>query len=84
PSMQHNSFYCFKPDSSDFNKEFFELTREEYIALVAMIIGPNALSVSHHPEKNAERVRRIERLLRGECQPAGLNDVNYEQCSASP
>lgn len=67
-----------------FNKEFSELTREEYIALVAMIIGPNALSVSHHPEKNAERVRRIERLLRGECQPAGLNDVNYEQCSASP
>ncbi len=67
-----------------FNKEFFELTQKEYIALVAMIIGPNALSVSHHPEKNAERVRRIEQLLRGECQPAGLNDVYYQQCSPSP
>lgn len=67
-----------------FNKEFSALTREEYIALVAMIIGPNALSVSHHPEKNAERVRRIERLLRGDCKPAGLNDVYYEQCGASP
>lgn len=67
-----------------FNKEFPELTREEYIALVAMIIGPNALSVSHHPEKNAERVRRIERLLRGDRKPTGLNDVYYEQCGASP
>lgn len=63
-----------------FNKEFAALTREEYLALVAMLIAPNELSLATQPEKNAKRVRRIERLLRGECKPAGLRDVYYENC----
>ncbi len=63
-----------------FNKEFAELTREEYIALVAMLIAPNDLSLAAHPDANVKRVRRIERLLRAECQPTGLRDVYYENC----
>lgn len=62
------------------NKEFAALTREEYLALVAMLIAPNELSVATQPEKNAKRVRRLERLLRGECKPEGLRDVYYENC----
>ncbi len=62
------------------NKEFDALTREEYLALVAMIIAPNDLSIASHPEQNAKRVQRIERLLRGECKPSGVRDVYYENC----
>lgn len=63
-----------------FNHEFEVLTREEYLALVAMLVAPNDLSIASHPAKNAQRVRRIERILRGECKPSGLRDVYYENC----
>jgi len=63
-----------------FNKAFAALTRAEYIALVAMLIAPNDLNVLTRAEANAKRVQRIERLLRAECQPAGLRDVYYENC----
>lgn len=65
---------------SYFGKGFAELTREEYLALVATIVAPNDLSVATHPAENAERVRRIERLLAGGCSPRGLGDVYYEGC----
>jgi hypothetical protein len=45
-----------------------------------MIVAPNGFSVVIHPVENARRVRRIERLLRGECKPTGLTDVYYENC----
>ena len=66
-----------------FNVPFRELTREQFIVLVAMCVGPNQFSVALRPEENAERVARIERLLRGECKPQGLRDVYYEGCAAA-
>jgi len=63
-----------------FGKPFAELSRAEYLSLVAMCIGPNEFSVATHLEKNSGRVRRIERLLRGECRPAGWRDVYYASC----
>lgn len=63
-----------------FNKGFSELTKEEYISLVAMLIGPNEFNVLRQPIKNKERVERINRLLNGECRPTGHHDVYYEAC----
>lgn len=64
-----------------FGKPLEALTREQYVTLVAMLIGPDA----YHPDRNrealAERVRRIERYLAGECRPGGLRDVTYEACA---
>jgi len=66
---------------SYFNKEFSELTEDEYLALVAMIVGPNEFNVATSPAKNLERVRRIKRMLAGECRPTDVGDVYYEQCA---
>jgi len=63
-----------------FNKEFSMLSEDEFLSLVAMIVGPNEYNVAAQPAKNQERVRRIRKLLKGECRPAGLGDVFYEQC----
>ena len=60
-----------------FHKPFAELSRREYLALVAMIIGPNAFHVVRTPEANAERVRRIEAVLSGAYRPDGLMDLYY-------
>jgi membrane peptidoglycan carboxypeptidase len=64
-----------------FQKEFSELNRDEYLSLVAMIVGPNEFNVASQPEKNKERVKRIKRMLNGECQAVDLSDVYYRKCA---
>lgn len=63
-----------------YGKNFSKLSRDEYLSLVAMIVGPDGFNVQKHPAENAERMRRIKRLLNGECQPIDNGDVYYEAC----
>lgn len=64
-------------------RRFAELDDRQFLSLVAMLMAPNALDPMRHRQANAERVRRIEALLAGRCQPTGLRDVTYEACSPS-
>ncbi len=64
---------------SYFGKRFGELTRDEYIGLVAMLIGPNAVRPDR-PKAYSERVGRIKALLAGKCMPDGLLDAYLEGC----
>jgi len=66
-----------------FGKDLTKLTREQFLSLVAMCVGPNAFNVRTRPEKNRERVGRIERFLAGQCKPRDWMDVLYVDC-ASP
>jgi len=59
-----------------FGKEFSAITDDEFLSLVAMHIGPNALKPG--TAANTERVQRIKRYLAGQYQPAGLLDVEYK------
>jgi membrane carboxypeptidase/penicillin-binding protein len=59
-----------------------ELSDDDYLTLVAMLPAPDHLHVLAHPDRNAERVGRIERMLAGKCRPAGWTDVYYEACAA--
>jgi membrane peptidoglycan carboxypeptidase len=63
-----------------FNKPFAQLTDDEYLSLVAMVVGPNEFHVRNRPDRNADRVARIQRLLAGACKPAGMADVYYQDC----
>jgi len=65
-----------------FGRDIGALSDDEYLALVAMLVGPDGFSVRDHPDRNAERVARIKKLLAGGCHPRGLNDVYYEDCAA--
>ena len=65
-----------------FGKPFEDLSREEFIGLVAMLVGPEAFNPEKTPEQFNDRVSRIQRLLAGECQPTGLRDVYYTACAA--
>jgi membrane carboxypeptidase/penicillin-binding protein PbpC len=60
-----------------FNKKFEQLTEDEYIAIVAMIIAPATFSIEKHPHRNQERVARIKKLISGEYKPKGLCDLYY-------
>ncbi|MEZ5425913.1 MAG: biosynthetic peptidoglycan transglycosylase [Pyrinomonadaceae bacterium] len=63
-----------------FGKNVGELSKDEFLALTAMIVAPNDLSVRTRKTENQERVRRIKKLLNGECEPQSLSDVYYESC----
>lgn len=65
-----------------FRKDFSELTRTEYISLVAMLVAPNEINVLGQPEQNRVRSRKILHLLNGECKPSGFTDVYYDACSS--
>ncbi|MBI1188350.1 MAG: hypothetical protein GC206_13630 [Alphaproteobacteria bacterium] len=66
-----------------FGKELPGLTDREFLALVAMLPAPNRLDPVNHASENQERVRRIERMLAGECAPDGLNDIYYDRCATT-
>ena len=57
-----------------------DLDRRQYLALVAMLIAPNALLPGRHDTRLNARVDRIEVLLAGDCEPEGLRDVWLEAC----
>jgi len=59
-----------------FGKEFQDISDDEFLSLVAMHIGPNALKPG--TTANKERVERIKRFLSGQYQPAGLLDTDYK------
>jgi monofunctional biosynthetic peptidoglycan transglycosylase len=64
-----------------FGKDPRQLSRREVVTLVAMMVGPNRFHPVRRRDALAERVRRIERLLRGACQPRGVRDVYYPNCA---
>ncbi|MES9950561.1 MAG: transglycosylase domain-containing protein [Candidatus Thiodiazotropha sp.] len=59
-----------------FDKRVPELTDQEFLSLVAMFIGPNALKPG--TEENFHRVKLIESFLAGKIVPASVLDVCYE------
>lgn len=58
-----------------FHKEFSAISDDEFLSLVAMLIGPNDLKPG--TVSNTERVLRIKKYLSGQYQPTGLLDVDY-------
>jgi membrane carboxypeptidase/penicillin-binding protein len=64
-----------------FGKDFQNLTDEEYLALVAVLVAPARYSPATRLADNQERVRRIRRVLAGTCKPVGHADVEYVACA---
>ncbi|TLU66168.1 glycosyl transferase family 51 [Thalassotalea litorea] len=62
-----------------FNTTFAQLSDEQYLALVAMVVAPNGFNIKTKPELNEERVKRIQKLLSGEYVPQEVSDIYYQQ-----
>ena len=61
-----------------FATDFSNLTEQQYLALVAMLVAPNRFNVKRQPEQNASRVRKIRAVLNGSYTPKSLTDVHYD------
>jgi hypothetical protein len=64
-----------------FGRPLGGLSDGEFLSLVAMLVAPTTLDPVSHSAANAERVRRIRRLLANNCRPTGLRDVMLEGCA---
>ena len=53
------------------------LTEEQYISLIAMIVMPGTFHIIDQPEWNRDRTNRIKALIAGEYKPKGLMDQYY-------
>ncbi len=62
-----------------FSKGFSELTDDEYLSLVAMLVSPNLLHVVRNPTGNALRVERLKNVLSGQYIPVGVTDIMYDK-----
>ncbi len=57
-----------------------ELTDEEFLRLIAVLIAPASFDLRSDDPDLDERADRIARLVSGECSPQGNGDVWYEAC----
>ncbi len=65
---------------SYFGKRFILLEDDEYLGLVAMLADPERYHVIDNREANAERRRRIQKYVNGDCRPASTDDVELAGC----
>ena len=63
-----------------FQKTLGELTKEEYLALLATLPAPNLMGPHANPEANARQAARIGRLADGECSRAGMWHGHQVSC----
>jgi len=61
------------------NKQFKELTWDEYLSLLAMIRSPNTLHCIKNQVANQDRVLRIKKVLSGEYIPVDNSDWMYDR-----
>jgi len=58
-----------------------QLQMSEFIRLTAVLIAPASFNLIGRDQKLDDRTRRIQRLVVGDCTPAGFRDVWLEGCS---
>ena len=63
-----------------FKKDFSNLSNDEYLSLIAMLINPNKYRIDKYPLRNAERLMRMKKLINGNCKPNNWKDCELEGC----
>lgn len=61
-----------------FGREIAELSRHEFLSLIAMHPAPKQFHFLDNPKNNEDRVARIEMVLSGSYEPEGLLDTYYD------
>ena len=72
----------FKASQSFFGKPVAELSHDEFIELISVMIAPSQLNPKKRGKKFEERVSRINRLFEGQCKPVDNSDVWFKGCAS--
>jgi len=60
-----------------YKKTFKNLSKDEYLSMIAMIIAPNTFNIMEKSKANAKRTERIKKVVSGEYRPKSLMDIYY-------
>lgn len=60
-----------------YQKSVNNLTDDQYISLIAILVMPGTFHILDHPEWNKDRANRIKALMGGKYTPKGLMDQFY-------
>ena len=66
---------------SIYGRALSEISRDQFVELVAMLVGPNSYNPWDRSNELAERVARIELLVAGVSEPDSWTDVYLEGCT---
>lgn len=65
-----------------FNKNLLELSKEEFVTLIAMIKSPNFYHPVNGVKQLEYRIIKINSILAGTCKPSGWFDTEYLSCKS--
>lgn len=65
--------------NSYFRKSFKDLTWDEYLSIIAMLVAPMNYNYAENREANQDRVAKIKRVLTGEYIPVDNSDLLYDR-----
>lgn len=71
----------FDAASAVYRRPVRDLSENQFLSLVAVMIAPGNFDLLRKSPALAERERRIERLVHGKCKPEGLRDVWLQGCA---
>lgn len=72
----------FEASKSFYGMPPYELNDSQFIELISVMIAPSLLNHMSRNKKFTERINRIDRLHKGECQPRNNKDVWFEACAS--
>lgn len=64
-----------------YGKALFELTEDEFLGIVAMLLAPNHYHPERYPENHTQRLNRVRAVVSGQCEPSGWLDLTYDHCA---
>ncbi len=71
----------FAASEAHFDAPPDQITEDQFIALVAVLIAPRDLALGEADKVLQTRIARIKRLVAGECTPLGNSDVWLDGCA---
>lgn len=62
-----------------YKKDFDNLEKDEYIALIGVFLDPNKYNLEDYPIRNRDRYEKVKRYLDGDYIPKGVFDIYYDK-----
>jgi hypothetical protein len=67
-----------------FGRDILQLSDQEYLALVVMLLAPSKYGVAQEPEANAARVRLFEGIVDAACPADCIEKPPHAPCGSAP
>jgi membrane peptidoglycan carboxypeptidase len=79
-SREHDVRGFQQAAQSFFDKNFRDLTRDEYLSILAMLADSEKYHIQGEALANIERSKRLKKMLDRKCKASSIFDVELKNC----